>query len=221
MKQQFEKILFSAIQGANSDWLSRVWPTEGFDLRSVGIRAIFSGMGRRLNSQTLSGDEIDSLSKVGVINAARWKLDTVGRIALLVHTQTIFSADKQLKLVRDTYLRGDLKEQAAILQSLPFLSEQERFTELAVDACRTNVVDVFEAIACENLFPARFFPEGNFNQLVLKAIFMGIEVGRIADLETRVTSELKRMALDFASERRVAGRVVPGDIDLLVGMGNQ
>tara|TARA_B100002003_G_scaffold174683_1_gene162531 strand:+ start:148 stop:315 length:168 start_codon:yes stop_codon:yes gene_type:complete len=52
----------------------------------------------------------------------------------------------------------------------------------------------------------------------LKAIFMAVLVGRIADLASRVTPELKRMVADFASERRAAGRAVPDDVDLIVNL---
>jgi hypothetical protein len=78
------------------------------------------------------------------------------------------------------------------------------------------VGDVFQAIACENSYPASHFAEPNFNQLVIKAFFTGIAVRRIAGLEERKTAELRRMAADYASERRAAGRSVPGDIDLVL-----
>ena len=120
--------------------------------------------------------------------------------------------------VREVYLRGDFREQAAVLKSLPFLPDCARFVDMAIDACRTNVLDVFEAIAYENPFPARHFPDANFNQLVMKAIFMGLTVDRIVGLAARNSGELKRMATDFAAERRAAGRPVPDDIDFIASM---
>ena len=56
-----------------------------------------------------------------------------------------------------------------------------------------------EAIACENPYPARYFPELNFNQMVLKALFTGVALARIIGCDGRVTSELSRMAADYAS----------------------
>jgi hypothetical protein len=88
---------------------------------------------------------------------------------------------------------------------------------IGVDACRSSVQTIFEAIACENPFPAARFPELNFNQMVLKALFTDVRLERIVGLDARVTSELRRMADAYASERRAAGRSVPPDIDRLTG----
>jgi hypothetical protein len=99
------------------------------------------------------------------------------------------------------------------------LPEPERVVALGVEACRSSIQPVFEAIACENPFPARHFPEPNFNQMVLKALFTGVPLARILGLQDRVTAELERMARDFASERRAAGRPVPADIGRLIGAG--
>jgi hypothetical protein len=52
--------------------------------------------------------------------------------------------------------------------------------------------------------------------MVIKAIFMDVAVSRIECLERRNGPELKRMARDYASERRAAGRPVPRDVDLIV-----
>lgn len=87
--------------------------------------------------------------------------------------------------------------------------------ELAIEACRSNVIDVFEAIACENPFPARWFPDPPFNQMVMKAVFSGIALDRVVGLEGRRNGELRRMALDFAAERRAAARSVPADLELI------
>ena len=61
------------------------------------------------------------------------------------------------------------------------------------------------------------FPESSFNQMVLKAIFIEVPVGRILGLEDRITPELRRMAADYASERRAAARSVPEDVAYLLG----
>jgi hypothetical protein len=83
---------------------------------------------------------------------------------------------------------------------------------LAVEACRTSVQTIFEAICCDNPFPARHFPNASWHQMVLKALFTGAPVARIVRLSERVTPELGRMVQDYASERRSAGRAVPADV---------
>ena len=97
------------------------------------------------------------------------------------------------------------------------MPEPSRFVETGLAACRTNARRVFEAIACDNAFPAAHFDELGFRQLVLKAVFMEVPVARIEGLAARITPELRRMAADYASERRAAGRKVPDDLALILG----
>ena len=77
------------------------------------------------------------------------------------------------------------------------------------------VTPIFEAIACENPFPSLYFSDESFNQMVLKAVFVGVSLERVVGLRARVTPELSRMAEDYAAERRAAGRTVPSDLALL------
>jgi hypothetical protein len=56
--------------------------------------------------------------------------------------------------------------------------------------------------------------------MVLKAVFVGLALPRIADLEKRVTLELVRMAEGYAAERRAAGRALP-DLGLILAAGRR
>ncbi len=110
------------------------------------------------------------------------------------------------------YEKGDSREQESWLRGLSLLPGCERFLDTAVDACRTNIIPLFESIACENPYPARYFPELNFNQVVMKALFNFLALERIIGLEERVNPDLSRMCNDYVSEREAAGREVPSDI---------
>jgi hypothetical protein len=99
---------------------------------------------------------------------------------------------------------------------LPLLPDPARFVDVGAGACRTSVQSVFEGICCENPYPAAHFPPLNFNQMVLKALFTEASLDRIVGLAARITPELARMAGDYASERRAAGRSVPSDIERLL-----
>ena len=108
--------------------------------------------------------------------------------------------------------RGEQGEQISLLRMASILPGPARFVDVAIDLCRTNSVDVFEAIACDNPFVRDHFPELNYNQVVLKAVFMEVAVDRIVGLAQRVNDEMVRMATDFGDERSAAGRAVPQDI---------
>ena len=139
-------------------------------------------------------------------------IDLTRALLLLTALEAIPPADHEA-VIAELYRTGDLREQQSILRALPALPEPARFVSVAVAACRTNSPAVFAAIANDNPLPAAHFPELNFNQLVLKAIFMGVPVTRIDGLATRRTPELRRMVTEYANERRAAGRTVPSDVD--------
>jgi hypothetical protein len=217
MVELLESIVERGAEARAADWFRR---SLGEELASstTRFRAAFAGADRRLgdHNPSIGPDDLARLRQAGLVAPERWRLAMFARAALMVRALGALPTDEHLNFVRELYRRGDFREQSAILQSLILLPRPERFVTLAVEACRTNVGDVFEAIACENSYPATHFADLNFNQLVIKAFFVGTAVGRIAGLKERKTAELRRMAADYASERRAAGRSVPGDIDLVL-----
>jgi hypothetical protein len=138
-------------------------------------------------------------------------------MALLLDASDKLSASEMFDLAEDCFRHGDNGERRAVLRCLSLFSEPERYVDLAAQACRSSVQTVFEALACENPFPAASMPDLLFNQMVLKALFTEVALDRVTGLEARITPELSRMAEGYASERRAAGRSVPHDIVLLVG----
>lgn len=201
---------------------ARAWLTEARAATQGQTRfsEAFTLAARKVGKAPLdpTGEEIGRLASAGLTwPLGVWGLDELGRVTLLLSAAGHVAPDELQGVVEDCYRAGDNRERQAVLRALVFLPSPERFLEIAVDACRTSVEPVFEAIACENPYPATYFPELNFNQMVLKAAFIGIALERILGLDARVTSELSRMARDYASERRAAGRPVPADLWRLTG----
>jgi hypothetical protein len=207
---------------AHADPAARTWlgVALGGSLDRGGFATAFAHAARRTGraAPPLTPGEAGRLRTLGVTwPIASWGLDGLARAGLLLHAAAGLAPGELESLVEETYLRGDTRERQAVLRTLVLLPDPRRFVPLAVDACRTSVEPVFEAIACENPFPALHFPEPSFNQMVLKAVFVGVAVGRILGLGGRITPELRRMAADYASERRAAGRDVPDDVAYLLG----
>jgi hypothetical protein len=151
---------------------------------------------------------------IGVAEYGGWTADDAARCVLLLGVAERLEPQVFAAAAIECFERGDSREQQSWLRGLSLMPQPERFRAIAVDACRTNIVPLFESIACENPYPARFFPELNFNQLVLKAMFNDIALARIVGLRERSNAELTRMAADYAAERRAAGRSVPSDLAL-------
>ena len=201
-------------------WFARASAAAGGEADRGALHEAFTSATRRLGRVRLvaSEDEIARLAAAGVSwPVGTWGADELGRAALVVGAAAHLPQAELEAFVDECYRQGDGAERQAILRSLPLLPAPERFLEIAVDACRSHIQPLFEAITCENPYPARHFPELNFNQMVLKALFTGVTLARIIGLDERVTPELGRMAADYASERRAAGRSVPSDIGELTG----
>jgi hypothetical protein len=179
----------------------------------------WSGAGRRLGKATLEldADQEKALREGGApFVPLQWGSDECGRALLLLAALRAVPAARHAGLVDELYRRGEIRERQAVLRVLAYLPEPARFTEVAVDAVRANALPEIEAIACENPFPARYFPQEAFNQMVLKCLFNGVALRRIEGLGPRRDPELARMVAAFASERRAAGRPVPADAALVL-----
>ena len=141
------------------------------------------------------------------------ELQTARTVLMLSYPQeneTWFAAMNQL------FETADMYEHQALFAALPLMPFQEDLIPRAIDGLRTNISLVFDAIALNNPFPAKYFPEANWNQMVLKAIFMQRPLYRIQGLEERRNPALAAIARDFAHERWAAGRDVMPEIWRLV-----
>ena len=144
-----------------------------------------------------------------------WALDECGRVLLLAQAAQL-PVDRLAELAEGCYFQGETRERQGVVRSLGFLPDGDRFLQIGLDAARTHVQPLFEALACENAFPAEAFPDTAFNHLVLKALFTEVRLPRIIGLASRVTPELQRMVRDYVDERRAAGRLIPPDVALII-----
>jgi hypothetical protein len=189
----------------------------GFDGPRFAI--VFAGAGRRLGAEpvTLDAAEAERFRAAALPVPDGWGLDEIGRTALLRAALVHLPEAAHRGFVDELFRRGDNRERQAVLRALALLPGPERFAPVAVEACRSNVRPVFEAIACHNPYAVRHFTDHHFAHLVLKVLFTGVPLATVEGLETRRTPDLVRMVGDYARERRAAGRPVPPDCALVLG----
>jgi hypothetical protein len=137
-----------------------------------------------------------------------WQTDELGRVALLLDTAHRVAAAELDHLVEALWARGDNRERQAIVRALPLLPAPERWLVVALEAARTSVRPLFEAIACDNPYPARRFHEIHFNELVLKCLGADLPLARVVGLGARATDALTRDVATYAAARRAAGRAI-------------
>ncbi|MGB3292785.1 MAG: EboA domain-containing protein [Phormidesmis sp.] len=140
-------------------------------------------------------------------NFRHWSTDQAARTLLLL-TFPSGEAARYQQVVQRLLDNADVSEQVALYQSLPFLPYPESYCAQAVEGVRSAMTAVFEAIALRNPYPATYFDEPAWNQMVLKALFEGSELSAIEGLDQRANPQLAQMLCDYAHERWAANRPV-------------
>ncbi|MSR61020.1 MAG: hypothetical protein EXS08_01050 [Planctomycetes bacterium] len=149
-------------------------------------------------------------------NPERWNVLEAMRVTLLLARRDL-AADSGVQALTELFRYADEGELCALLRSLALLPAPERFVWRAGEGCRSNMRSVFEAAALDTPYPARHFDDLAWRQCAIKCLFVGAPLWRLWALDTRLSDELARMALDLAEERRSAGRPVPPELWLCLG----
>ncbi len=106
---------------------------------------------------------------------------------------------------------ADTGELETFLKFLILLPDPEKYKNTAVEALRTNIATVFNAIAHYNPYPSLFFNDQQWNQMYLKTAFMQGNLSAILDIDKRANKDLARIISDYAHERWAAGREIDPD----------
>jgi hypothetical protein len=202
-------------------WLDRQLPAEAADwLKAQAAAAVGSESDRGLflaislvHRRIGKADLALSASDIAAAEAARsgwrpsgWSLDQAARIYLLVAAGG--AHERFATRLEQLFATADVGELIAFYRGLPLYPDQPRYVARAGEGLRSNMRAVFEAVAHNNPYPAEQFDEHRWNQMVVKALFIGSALHPIEGLERRWNSDLTRMLCDYAHERWAAGRTV-------------
>jgi hypothetical protein len=144
-----------------------------------------------------------------------WMLDQAARVYLLL-ASTSSGVEMSRRLDR-LCSAADIGELIAFYRGLPLYPDQPRYALRAAEGVRSNMRVVFEAVAHCNPYPSERFAEPAWNQLVLKALFVGSRLDPIVGLDARRNPILARMLCDYAHERWSAARPVSPELWRCVG----
>lgn len=148
-------------------------------------------------------------------NPAGWSVDQAARVALLLAAARDEGGfPEKLEQLCNT---ADVRELIAFYQGLPLYPNQKVYAARAGEGARTNMKAVFEAVAHRNPYPAEQFDEHSWNQLVLKAVFVGSSLNAIHAFVRRRNEDLARTLVDYAHERWAAGRAITPELWRAVG----
>lgn len=162
------------------------------------------------------------LSAVNITEAVFQHCDTseIIRIYLLISVFENHPEQGVSALIKQYYQAGDSSEKCALLKGLMLLDSKGVAVNIAVNAARCNSAVEFKALALNNDYPATFFAELNFNQLVLKALFMGVEIAQFMNLALRRNAALSNMCVSYLIEQALAERTPPASLWLAVQAGD-
>lgn len=214
-----EKKLLEILQCSASpeamDWLRKECATQRADFVQRSFYYAFSGVSRRFEKkgglELRDGDAEQLEAEMPGFTLEGWDQFRLGRVILLLvlaeQSEGVFA--ETLEKLLGT---ADLRERVAIYSALPLLPRGEQWVEMATEGLRTNIVDVFDSIALGNPYPAKYFSDEAWNQMVLKALFISRPVYRIVGIDERVNPSLAASMSDLAHERWAAGRWVSPEL---------
>ena len=145
-----------------------------------------------------------------------WSVDQLAR-TLIVLALPHDNPEKYLQTLGQVFTTADVGELVALYQSLPLLPHPEIHRNQAAEGVRSNITAVFKAVALQNPYPADYFDNIAWNQMILKAIFVGSPLYLIQGLDRRANPELAQMLTNYAHERWAAKRSVTPELWRPVG----
>ena len=143
-------------------------------------------------------------------------VDQAARIALVLAT---FRGDEArfAATVESLCRTAEVNELIAYYRGLAVFPAAGLLVGRAREGVRSAITPVFEAVAHRNPFPRAMFDMDAWNQMVLKALFIGTTLDPIQGLDERANPDLTVMLIDYAHERWAAGRPVSPELWRCVG----
>lgn len=132
--------------------------------------------------------------------------------ASLVEKDSKAGRQAYLDRIEELFSVAEVSEQVALYSALPLYHYPESFRFRTTEGIRTNITDVFDAVALHNPYPFEFLDEAAWNQMVLKALFMQRPIYRIYGVDERANAALARILSDYAHERWSAKRSVSPEL---------
>lgn len=165
---------------------------------------------RKVGVQKLAAASLET--DIGHVDLNGCELGDGARIAFIIKALIAYDENERAALIERLYRMGDEGERAAITHGLALFGIGEGLKPIALMTARTNSIALYSSLAHGNPFPAAYFSLAEFNQLILKSLFIGISIELIGGLEARANLKLSSMCEDYIDERLNADRSIPVDI---------
>lgn len=193
------------------DPASRAWLQVARD-KILDCRTLDHAMNALLLTSAMTRRKLGEAELKYQPEGTRWQVDQAGRLLLLLTLRSITPAVQWEELLFSLYRQFDENEKIVTVRALDWLGENHELNPIAMETTRTNDINLFAALALNNAYPVKYFNVRAFHQLVLKALFLDLNIQQIEGLPLRQSPELTQLCVDLTDERLHAARAVPPSI---------
>ena len=192
------------------DSIAQIRKTPGGDTLAIAIGLAPRRLGKA--DLPLTPDDMARAAALRPgLDPSGWSVDQAARVAFAVAGYA--NDDAAFAAWFDGFCASaEINELIALCRGLPVYPAAALLESRAREAIRSGMKPVFEAVAHRNPYPVEYFDEDAWNQMVVKAFFIGSQMWPIQQLDSRANPHLARMLVDLAQERWAAGRPVSGEV---------
>lgn len=206
LQNQLEPVLIENLEEAEFQWLSNSIDDIVSSKNSRQLYIAYSLCANKIRNKDLTYAEALNSDIREYLEIQGAKTIEIGRLWLLI---SVLRRESDLEVyVKKIIEVADNEELETFLKYLAFLPNPRNFQFAGVEALRTNISTVFEAISSYNPYPALYFSEQQWNQMYLKAAFMQLDLSKIVGIDDRANQSLARIISDYAHERWAASRSI-------------
>ncbi|NJB35033.1 MULTISPECIES: EboA domain-containing protein [Flavobacteriaceae] len=160
----------------------------------------------KIHAETVKEYDIFPGDKASWLSSQEINFLELSRIVLL---RSILEAEPKMEgAVQKLIQVADITELETFLKFLVLLPKPENYKFVAVEALRTNIATVFNAISQNNPYPSAYFTSAEYNQMYLKSAFMQQDLTKIIGVDEMANADLARIISDYAHERWAASRTI-------------
>ncbi len=207
VSQELAKILHLHLDSDHLKWMEGKIDGIIKEKSSKDLYLTYSLMASKINPIPLDKMPSGENEVIQYLETQNANLLQIGRVYLLIR---VLEADENFffNKVENIIQVSDTGELETFLKFLVLMPNSGNYRNVAVEALRTNIATIFDAISLNNPYPSMFFNDQQWNQMYLKAAFMERDLSLITDIEARANKDLVRIISDYAHERWAASRKV-------------
>ncbi|SFZ90917.1 hypothetical protein SAMN05428642_1011242 [Flaviramulus basaltis] len=210
-QEQFTELVKSKLTSTELEWVNEKMAIVS-DLETASKFNVFFSLVSRFISNEIVPWKVNEKEILENIypgfSKTEWTKQDLTRSLLM----TALDVSVNKSILNSFFQIAEMKEQVALYKGLYFLENATEFQDQFAEGIRTNMANVFDAIASGNPFAQNYLEEEEWNQLILKSFFMGRKIYNIQNIDQGKNKHLANMLQDYVKERWAAGRQVSLEI---------